>query len=107
MWKIEKSFIIDRVTQQMQENPPSLEDLYMEFTADGRSCSGWAGARCDNYEDTYTVTGDIINIKQLSVTGTAFRYRWKIVGNKLELVAEAPIDGHWTPMLKYILVKVR
>lgn len=79
--------------------------MFFEFKEDGKSCGGWSlseGFRCTKY-DTYSVSGNIINITQAGVTGPAWHYKWSIgADGKLELISEIMQQNGFVPFIKYV-----
>ena len=103
LWKAEKLLGFNPETGVWEESKLVI-DMFFEFKEDGKSCGGWdlsAGFKCTKY-DTYSVSGDIINVTQIGVTGPPWHYKWNIAGGKLELTSEIFQEDHWIPFIKYI-----
>ena len=104
LWKAEKVFAYDQTTQQYKEGTLNT-DLYFEYKPDATWCVMWNAqlAKCLKY-DTYMVVDDIITQHQEGLTGSQYRYKWKIADKKMELTSEVLVNGIWQPFLRYVLV---
>lgn len=102
-WRVEKVFGLDARGQWSETVKPPHKPTYIEFDISSSCITEATDLKCKSYLAGYEVDGDIISFP--GATGS--RLKWRIIGEKLELINEDHVGNSWSPSIKFTSVKVK